>query len=52
MTKNPAMGPEEIQKIIDRLEQEMLKAAAELEFEQAAKLRDEIKEWRLLLPQE
>ncbi|HHZ19275.1 MAG TPA: excinuclease ABC subunit UvrB [Firmicutes bacterium] len=52
VTKNPAMGPEEIQKIIDRLEQEMLKAAAELEFEQAAKLRDEIKEWRLLLPQE
>ena len=43
VTKNPAMGPEEIQKIIDRLEQEMLKAAAELEFEQAAKLRDEIK---------
>jgi excinuclease ABC subunit B len=47
--KNPDMTPDEIRKIIARLEQEMLKAASELEFEQAAKIRDEMREWRLLL---
>lgn len=49
--KNPVMSPEEIQKVIAKLEQEMLKAASELEFEQAAKLRDEVKEWRRLMPE-
>lgn len=48
--KTPGMGPDEIQKVVNRLEQEMLKAASELEFEQAAKLRDELKEWRRLIP--
>ena len=49
--KNPNMTQDEIQKTIANLEQEMLKAASELEFEQAAKIRDEIREWRLLLPE-
>jgi excinuclease ABC subunit B len=48
--KKPGMTPDEIQKVVNRLEKEMLKAAAELEFEQAAKLRDELKEWQRLLP--
>jgi hypothetical protein len=48
--KQPGMTPDEIQKVVNRLEKEMLKAAAELEFEQAAKLRDELKEWQRLLP--
>lgn len=52
LSKNPGMSGEEVKKVIARLEQEMLKAAAELEFEQAAKLRDEIKEWRRLVVEE
>lgn len=50
--KNPAMGAEEIQKVIAQLEHDMLKAASELEFERAAKLRDELKEWRRLVAEE
>jgi excinuclease ABC subunit B len=48
--KTPGMTPDEIQQVVNRLEKEMLKAAADLEFEQAAKLRDELKEWQRLLP--
>lgn len=39
----------EIQETINRLEDEMLAAAGRLEFETAAKLRDELKEWHKLL---
>ena len=41
-----AMGEKEVAKEITRLEKEMLKAAKNLEFEQAAKLRDELKRLR------
>lgn len=43
ITKIP---PEEIEKAIAALEEEMRAAAAELEFERAAVLRDQIKELR------
>ncbi len=43
-----AMSPEEIVKLIAKLEQRMYKHAQELEFEEAAKLRDEIEEVRLI----
>ncbi len=36
------MAPEQLMKIAAKLEKDMLKAARDLEFEQAAKLRDEI----------
>src|SRR2546421_8594465 len=38
------MSPEEIQKLVVELEEEMLAAAEDLRFEYAAKLRDEIRE--------
>src|SRR3954451_10556170 len=40
------MRPEELEKLIVTLEEEMVTAAEELRFEYAAKLRDEIKELR------
>ena len=40
------MRPEEIEKLVVSLEEEMYAAAEELRFEYAAKLRDEIKELR------
>ena len=40
------MRPEELEKLIVTLEEEMFAAAEELRFEYAAKLRDEIKELR------
>jgi excinuclease ABC subunit B len=40
------MSPEEIEKLVVSLEEEMYAAAEELRFEYAAKLRDEIKELR------
>ena len=43
------ISQDEIKKTVARLEQEMLKAAKELEFEAAAKLRDEMLEWQKLL---
>lgn len=43
------LSQEEIRQTVSRLEQEMLKAAKELEFEAAAKLRDEMQEWQKLL---
>ncbi|HEY8344399.1 MAG TPA: excinuclease ABC subunit UvrB [Bacillota bacterium] len=43
------ISQDEIKKTVARLEQEMLKAAKELEFETAAKLRDEMLEWQKLL---
>jgi len=39
----------EVEETINRLEEEMLAAAGKLEFETAAKIRDELKEWRKLL---
>ena len=42
----PAPGPPD-QALIDRLEEEMQAAAAELRFEEAALLRDELVELRL-----
>ena len=39
----------EVEETINRLEAEMLEAAGKLEFETAAQLRDEIKEWQKLL---
>ena len=38
--------PEELEKLVVELEEEMLAAAEELRFEYAAKLRDEIRELR------
>lgn len=43
--KNPKLTAAEIKEKIKALETEMLKAASELEFERAAELRDEIREW-------
>jgi excinuclease ABC subunit B len=40
------MSPEEVEKLIVTLEEEMYVAAEELRFEYAAKLRDEIKDLR------
>ena len=40
------MKPEEIERLVIELEEEMYTAAEELRFEYAAKLRDEIKELR------
>ncbi|HEU6445037.1 MAG TPA: excinuclease ABC subunit UvrB [Gaiellaceae bacterium] len=44
--KVEAMPPDEIQKLIVNLEEEMFAAADDLRFEYAAKLRDEIKDLR------
>jgi excinuclease ABC subunit B len=38
--------PEELEKILVELEEEMLAAAEDLRFEQAARIRDELKELR------
>ncbi len=43
------LTPAEIKAKIDALETEMLKAAADLEFEKAAGLRDEMRSWAKLL---
>ncbi|NLY90608.1 MAG: excinuclease ABC subunit UvrB [Firmicutes bacterium] len=43
------MSRAEVEETINRLEEEMLAAAGKLEFETAAKIRDELKEWRKLL---
>jgi excinuclease ABC subunit B len=40
------MSPDELEKLVITLEEEMYLAAEELRFEYAAKLRDEIKELR------
>ena len=40
------VGPDELQKLIVELEEEMLVASEELRFEEAARLRDELKELR------
>ena len=45
------MAPEEIERTIVALEEEMLQAAEELRFEYAAKLRDEIRDLRRQLDQ-
>jgi excinuclease ABC subunit B len=42
----PAMGPEQAVKRIKKLEAEMMKLARNLEFEQAARLRDQIQKLR------
>jgi excinuclease ABC subunit B len=39
-------SPEELEKLIVELEEEMLAAADELRFEEAARIRDELKELR------
>ncbi|MGH2993784.1 MAG: excinuclease ABC subunit UvrB [Solirubrobacterales bacterium] len=39
-------GPEDLEKVIVELEEEMLVAAEELRFEEAARIRDELKELR------
>jgi len=39
-------GPEELERTIVELEEEMLAAAEDLRFEEAARIRDEIKELR------
>ena len=44
--REEGMSPEEIEKTMVELEEEMLVAAEELRFEYAAKLRDEIKSLR------
>ncbi|HHW12230.1 MAG TPA: excinuclease ABC subunit UvrB [Firmicutes bacterium] len=48
-TKQQKMTRAEVEEIINRLEAEMLAAAERLEFETAAQLRDELKEWQKLL---
>jgi excinuclease ABC subunit B len=47
--KQRNLSPAQIRELISKLEEEMLKAAEKLEFETAAKLRDEMKEWCKLL---
>ncbi len=47
----PEMEPEEIEKLMVELEEEMLAAAEDLRFEYAAKLRDEIRDLRRDLDQ-
>jgi excinuclease ABC subunit B len=42
----PIKGPDELEKIIVELEEEMLAAAEDLRFEEAARIRDELKELR------
>jgi excinuclease ABC subunit B len=42
----PLEGPDELEKLIVELEEEMLAAAEDLRFEEAARIRDEIKELR------
>jgi excinuclease ABC subunit B len=49
ISKNPRLRPEEIKAKITELETEMLKAAAELAFERAAELRDEMRYWEKVL---
>ena len=41
-----ALGTSELERLIRTLEEEMHQAAADLHFEQAARLRDEIRELR------
>jgi excinuclease ABC subunit B len=38
--------PEELEKLVVQLEEEMLAAAEDLRFEEAARIRDELKELR------
>ena len=45
-SKVEGMSPDELEKLVITLEEEMFAAAEELRFEYAAKLRDEIKELR------
>ena len=45
-TATAIQGPEELEKLIVELEEEMLAAAEDLRFEEAARIRDEIKELR------
>lgn len=47
--KNPKLSYEEIKVKISELETAMLKAAADLEFERAAQLRDELRNWQKIL---
>jgi excinuclease ABC subunit B len=42
----PIKGPEELEKVIVELEEEMIAAAEDLRFEEAARIRDELKELR------
>lgn len=49
MQRKPNVSPAEIKAKITELEREMLKAAAELEFERAAELRDEMRSWERLV---
>jgi len=44
------MSPKEVEARLEELEGLMLKAAKNLEFEKAAAYRDEMREWRKLLP--
>ncbi|MGE5598897.1 MAG: excinuclease ABC subunit UvrB [Bacteroidota bacterium] len=48
----PGMTTEEIRAKVAELEEAMLKAAKNLEFEKAAEYRDEMREWRRLLGEE
>lgn len=49
MQKRPNLSQTEIKVKIEELEKEMLKAAADLAFERAAELRDEMRGWEKLL---
>ena len=52
LTKDPeSMDIKEIKKLIETTEKQMRKATAELDFETAAELRDQIKELRKYLEQ-
>ena len=48
-TKQQKLTRAEIEETINRLTAEMLAAAERLEFELAAQLRDELREWQKLL---
>src|SRR5690554_100973 len=47
--REKGLTQEDIAATVARLEEEMLQAAAKLEFETAAKIRDELREWQKLL---
>jgi excinuclease ABC subunit B len=51
LERNPGLTPAELQKKIEELETAMLKAAADLEFEKAAELRDEMHRWEKFVRQ-
>ncbi|MGD8401039.1 MAG: excinuclease ABC subunit UvrB [Bacillota bacterium] len=49
--QQPQLTPDQVRAKLAELETAMLKAAAQLEFEKAAELRDEMRKWQKLIPE-